>query len=199
MSLISESGMFAHAPISKALIMATAIGFGMKVSGASTVPFINSILSPFGFPRLLEVICAVFLLFVFRQLERQLSSRKFGAYIAIGQAATASLQYSLARATGYQSQSGPYGIIFSLLVLFYFEVLRSVSSNSRAPGGGPFGLNALEIGGYELLGLFTVEIHFLLPLLRFQFSPSFLFSSMMWCLTNSLSTWQHYNSRYIVA
>mmetsp|Transcript_23046 Transcript_23046/g.92245 ORF Transcript_23046/g.92245 Transcript_23046/m.92245 type:complete len:164 (-) Transcript_23046:88-579(-) len=102
--------------------MATAIGFGMKVSGASTVPFINSILSPFGFPRLLEVICAVFLLFVFRQLERQLSSRKFGAYIAIGQAATASLQYSLARATGYQSQSGPYGIIFSLLVLFYFEV-----------------------------------------------------------------------------
>uniref|UniRef100_A0A7S0BSU7 Peptidase S54 rhomboid domain-containing protein n=1 Tax=Rhodosorus marinus TaxID=101924 RepID=A0A7S0BSU7_9RHOD len=122
MSLISESGMFAHAPISKALIMATLIGSGMKVSGARTVPFVNRILFPFGFPRLLEVLCAVCLLFVFRQLERQMSSRKFVAYVAVSQAATEALQYSLARTTGYRYQSGPYGIIFSLLVLFHFEV-----------------------------------------------------------------------------
>ncbi|KAJ8906359.1 hypothetical protein NDN08_002852 [Rhodosorus marinus] len=122
MSLVSRSGIFAHAPISQVLIIATIIGSGMKVSGTRPVPFINSIIFRFGFRGLLEALCAVCLLFVFRQLERQLSSRKFGAYIAISQAATAALQYSLARATGYRSQSGPYGIIFSLLVLFHFEV-----------------------------------------------------------------------------
>jgi hypothetical protein len=97
--------------------------FNMVMSGQ----FQRLLLSQFIFTNTAQTLVGISLLYVCRQFERQLGSRKFGAFTFISFTLSMVLMMSMAAFTrsmemNYTPSSGPYSYIFSLLVLFYAHV-----------------------------------------------------------------------------
>jgi membrane associated rhomboid family serine protease len=79
------------------------------------------------FTSVAQTMVGLSLLYVCRQFERQLGSRKFGAFTFLSFTLSALLAVAMASATKamdyhYSPSSGPYTFIFSLLVLYYTYV-----------------------------------------------------------------------------
>lgn len=79
------------------------------------------------FTSVAQTMVGLSLLYVCRQFERQLGSRKFGAFTFLSFTLSALLAVAMASFTkamdyDYSPSSGPYTLIFSLLVLYYTHV-----------------------------------------------------------------------------
>ena len=91
------------------------------------------VMSQMVFTNVSQCMVGLSLLYVCRQFERQLGSRKFGAFAFLSFSLASVLAVATAMATksmnfDYSPSSGPYSFIFSLLVLYYAHVPKLAPS-----------------------------------------------------------------------
>jgi membrane associated rhomboid family serine protease len=125
---------YEHAPISQILslsVLVLGLLFGspddrsnsILASGSNILRFLGKQLV---FENMAQTIVGVMLLYTFRQFERQMGSRKFGVFVLMSAVSTVICEVIFAGLMGgagirFVPASGPYSIIFSLLVMFYCE------------------------------------------------------------------------------
>lgn len=126
-----SAGGFYNAPITKALTLSTALlttvlSAAQKDRWALDLP---RVLSSGQFHRLVtrhlffrdtaELLVGCGLLYTFRTFERQMGSRKFGAFCVVATAVATSLEVGALSALSVSRTSpGPYGILYALFILY---------------------------------------------------------------------------------
>jgi len=119
-----------HAPITKSVIsltiFASLLAYIFKPSLDKLVryEFCSLFTSRFLFLSIGETLCGIALLYNFRIFERQMGSKKYGAYVLLSLFISTLLelfiQYYFSVPT--VSYCGPYFLIFSQLVMYYYDV-----------------------------------------------------------------------------
>ncbi|CAA7393017.1 unnamed protein product [Spirodela intermedia] len=157
---------FHNAPFTRAFVFASAILtllFG--VQGRSSAIGLSHqdifkklqlwklITSVFGFSSTPELVFGLYLLYYFRVFERQIGSNKYSVF-ALFSVTVSSLLVILALAllkdpSFYALASGPYGVIFSSFVPFYFDI--PVSSRFRIFGVRLTDKSFIYLAGLQLL------------------------------------------------
>jgi len=69
-----------------------------------------------------EAMCGFILLYQFRLFERQMGSRKYAVFLLWTLGIASLVQLGFLTLTSYKLPSGPYSLIFSLLVQFFYNV-----------------------------------------------------------------------------
>jgi len=114
---------FANAPVAQAMVTVTFLASLAYMLEMRLAPAMEMILMPFAFQHPLELANGLFLLYHFRQFERQIGSTNFGIYVAAAFLMSEGLYLALAKAKpDADLATGPYGVIFALLTYYYFEV-----------------------------------------------------------------------------
>ncbi|GAB2295614.1 Rhomboid-like protein 20 [Dionaea muscipula] len=157
---------FNNAPVTRAFIIASAlftILFGIQERsnklGLSFQDVFHNIqlwklaASVFAFSSTPELIFGLYLLYYFRVFERHIGSNKYSVFIVFS--VIISLLLEIAALSFLQDPglnlitSGPYGLIFSSFVQFYFDI--PVSSRVRASGFGFSDKFFIYVAGLQLL------------------------------------------------
>eukprot|EP00798_Chlamydomonas_sp_ICE-L_P005187 gene5187-18410_t len=126
-----------NAPISKVILIGT---FGASIL-SQTKKTVTPKLICFRTPG--DLLAGCILIYIFRVLERQSGSAKFGGYVCISTGLSAALQFALSKLLsvgGSSSQTGapsaggllaygPYGFLFASLAQFYFQIPPSRKFN----------------------------------------------------------------------
>ena len=124
--LMPASG-FSHASGTKALclstlVMSTLVLSSSPSSPSSPLPFPRLLVHHLGFPRLAELALGLGLLYGFRHVERMMGSRSFLSYVTATTALTLALHWVAILVLHVHPAPGPFGAVFSLLVVYYAHV-----------------------------------------------------------------------------
>lgn len=135
------SSPYANAPVSKGIAIVTMVASLASISSKSAVtlhlrnPW-RALIYQSAFGSAGELFVGLFLLFQLRQFERHWGSRRFGSFVAMTGAASASISLSalsiLKDNTSIRISSvpgGPYPLIFASLVQYYFDIPVSMPVN----------------------------------------------------------------------
>eukprot|EP00188_Purpureofilum_apyrenoidigerum_P003727 Plantae.Rhodophyta-Purpureofilum_apyrenoidigerum.ctg3970.p1 GENE.Plantae.Rhodophyta-Purpureofilum_apyrenoidigerum.ctg3970~~Plantae.Rhodophyta-Purpureofilum_apyrenoidigerum.ctg3970.p1 ORF type:complete len:184 (-),score=17.18 Plantae.Rhodophyta-Purpureofilum_apyrenoidigerum.ctg3970:222-773(-) len=113
---------FANAPVTQAMITGTFLASLAYMLEMRLAPFIETIFIPFAFQHPLELANGLFLLYHFRQFERQIGSTNFGIYVTTAFLMSEGLYLALVKARPDANlATGPYGVIFALLTYYFIE------------------------------------------------------------------------------
>jgi len=121
--------LFAHAPITKSIIFLTVVASILtNVFKLDNKPqgfeFWRFLASHFLFVGIGDMICGIVLLFAFRMFERQMGSKHYGAFVLLSLFFSTVLEivFLFYFSIPVHTTSGPYFLIFSQLVMFYYDV-----------------------------------------------------------------------------
>jgi len=153
---------FSNAPISKSILILVTTGsllasiFKFKNVGLDLTGLIENLqiyrfcTSQFVFSHTGEMLFGMFLLYFFRLFERQMGSSKFGSFAFLSillSLLTESILLLTFRTKDITS--GPYGFIFAMFVLYFFDI--PVSVRSRVAGFNVTDKSFIYLLGIQLL------------------------------------------------